>query len=85
VTHPIVKTVSQEFRRVTDRNPIISGRMGAADTRFLNGYGETPSVIFGPGDTGQMHAHNQWVRLDDLISATKVLASTIIEWCSVKN
>lgn len=79
--HPIVKAVSSNFREVTKRDPIISGRMGAADTRFLNKYGETPTVIFGPGLTEQMHATNEWVRIDDLITATKVLALTTLDWC----
>ena len=32
------------------------GRQGAADTRFLNRYANTPTVIFGPGSTAVMHA-----------------------------
>lgn len=79
--HPIVKTTASNFKNVTARNPIISGRLGAADTRFLNVYGETPTVIFGPGPTEQMHAVDEWVSIDDLIIATKVLALTILEWC----
>ena len=30
---------------------------------------------------GQMHATNEWVDLDDVIHATKVLALTIMDWC----
>lgn len=78
--HPIVKRTSSSFREVTKREPTISGRLGAADTRFLSTYGETPTVIFGPGSTEQMHAVNEWVRIDDLITATKVLAITMIDW-----
>lgn len=81
IEHPIVKTVSKNFREVTKRNPAISGRIGAADTRFLSKYGKTPTVIFGPGLTEQMHATNEWVRIDDLITATKVLALTLLDWC----
>lgn len=81
VDHPIVEMVSSNFRQVTKRDPIISGRVGAADTRFLNKYGETPTVIFGPGRTEQMHATNEWVRADDLMTVTKVLALTILDWC----
>ena len=82
--HPIVKAVSKEYIEITGRNPVISGRMGAADTRFLNSYGGTPTVIFGPGETGQMHAVDGWVRIEDFITATKVLASTILNWCGYK-
>ena len=41
---------------MTNTIPIISGRTGGSDTRFLINYGNTPTVIFGPGSTSQMHA-----------------------------
>jgi len=79
--HPIVKLASRNFKEVAGKEPTISGRNGAADTRFLNSYANTPTVIFGPGMTEQMHATNEWVHIDDLVTATKVLALTIIDWC----
>jgi acetylornithine deacetylase len=85
VNHPIVNAISSQYKEVLGGDPVISGRMGAADTRFLNTYGRTPTVIFGPGDTGQMHAVDEWVRLDDLINATKILALTILNWCGYNN
>lgn len=78
---PIVDSLLRGFRTVNGADPIISGREGAADTRHLNRYAETPTVIFGPGRTEQMHANNEWVDVDDLVSATKVLAATILDWC----
>ena len=80
--HPIVKAVSHNFNQLTHKKPIITGRNAAADTRFLNKYGETPTVIFGPGLTEQMHATNEYVEIEDLMTATKVLALTILDWCS---
>jgi len=79
--HPIVKTVSQKFALVTGRQPQITGRQGAADTRYLIKYGSTPTVIFGPGLTEQMHATNEWVDINYLVDATKILSLTIMDWC----
>jgi acetylornithine deacetylase len=81
--HPIVATLSDKYRAVVGAEPSITGRQGAADTRYLIKYGDTPTVIFGPGLTEQMHAANEWVRADDLVAATKILALTIMEWCGV--
>ena len=53
---------------------MISGRQGAADTRFLNIYGDTPTVIFGPGSTAVMHADDEYVSIDDYMTAIKVMA-----------
>jgi acetylornithine deacetylase len=80
---PIVQTLCEKFQEVMGKDPVVSGREGAADIRFLNGYGKTPTVIFGPGMTEQMHANNEWVNVDDLISATKILALTILKWCQI--
>ncbi len=79
--HPIVTTVASAFREVTGDEPIFSGRMGAADTRFLIRHGDTPSVIFGPGVTAQMHATNEWLPVENLVIATQTLALAIHDWC----
>lgn len=80
--HPIVETVSRCYTEVTGKQPVISGRQGAADTRFLNLYGRTPTVIFGPGSTAVMHADDEWVSIDDYMTAIKVMALSIHDWCN---
>ena len=80
--HPIVDALKDRFRIVAGRPPVISGRMGAADTRFLIRHGGVPTVIFGPGSTPQMHAMNEYVPVDNVIVATKILALTIHDWCN---
>jgi acetylornithine deacetylase len=81
--HPIVETLVSTFREVVGRDPEVSGRQGAADTRFLNEYG-TPTVIFGPGSTSVMHATDEYVSIDDYITAIKVVALSICNWCQVE-
>lgn len=82
--HPIIQTVKNMFHLAMGRSPVISGRMGAADTRFLIHSGGTPTAIFGPGVTEQMHAMNEYVPIENLIAATKVLALSIYNWCNIK-
>ena len=38
-------------------------------------------VIIGPGLTEQMHANDEYVRLDDYIEAIKIMALTTLDWC----
>jgi acetylornithine deacetylase len=80
--HPIVQTVSKNYAEVTGRRPEISGRQGAADTRFLNLYGHTPTVIFGPGSTAVMHSDDEYVSINDYLTAIKVMALSIYDWCN---
>jgi acetylornithine deacetylase len=80
--HGIVTTVSSAYSEVTGKQPTISGRQGAADTRFLNSYGNTPTVIFGPGSTAVMHSNDEYVSVEDYITAIKVMALSIYDWCN---
>jgi acetylornithine deacetylase len=82
--HPIVQVVSKNYKEVTGKDPEISGRQGAADTRFLNLYGSTPTVIFGPGSTAVMHSDDEYVSIDDYQTAIKVMALSIYDWCGVE-
>ncbi|MBN9249030.1 MAG: ArgE/DapE family deacylase [Mesorhizobium sp.] len=83
--HGIVETVSHAYTEITGKQPTISGRQGAADTRFLNSYGNTPTVIFGPGSTAVMHANDEYVSIDDYITSIKVMALSIYDWCGAQN
>jgi acetylornithine deacetylase len=82
--HPIVETVKSSYREVVGRDPEVSGRQGAADTRFLNQYANTPTVIFGPGSTSVMHATDEYVSIDDYITAIKIVALSICAWCQAE-
>jgi acetylornithine deacetylase len=82
VNHPIVQIVSNAYREITGKQPTISGRQGAADTRFLNKYANTPTVIFGPGSTAIMHANDEYVSIEDYITSIKVMALSIHDWCN---
>src|ERR1700751_693487 len=82
--HPIVETVSRNYKAVAGRGPAISGRPGAADTPFLNRYADTPTVIFGPGSAAVMHANDEYVSIDDYMTAIKVVALSICDWCGVE-
>ncbi len=82
VNHPIVDVVSRTYTEVTGKKPVISGRQGAADTRFLNKYANTPTVIFGPGSTAIMHANDEYVSIEDYLTSIKVMALSIYDWCN---
>ncbi len=82
VDHGIVQTLQRNYREIVGREPELSGRQGAADTRFLNKYAATPTVIFGPGSTAVMHSDNEYVSIEDYITSIKILALSIYDWCN---
>jgi acetylornithine deacetylase len=84
VDHPIVQLLAEGYRQVCRTEPIVSGRTGGADTRYLIKYGKTPTVIFGPGRTSEMHAVDEFVPIANLLTATQVLALATADWCGVE-
>lgn len=80
--HPIVQNVAQAYQAALNQAPTFGGRTGAADTRFLIRYGNTPTVIFGPGVTAKMHMINESVPTQNVVDAVKVAALAIHDWCS---
>jgi acetylornithine deacetylase len=83
VDQPIVQTVSRVYTRATGQAPVVSGRTGGADTRYLIKHGRTPTVIFGPGVTSEVHALNESVPIAHLLAATKSPAPAAVEWRGV--
>ncbi|MCS7386675.1 MAG: ArgE/DapE family deacylase [archaeon GB-1867-005] len=80
VQHPVVQSLINSYRAALNMDPIIKGHEGATDMRILMKMG-VPTVCFGPGTITQMHAYNERVKVSDVIRATKVMATMIVEWC----
>jgi len=81
--NPIVKTLADSFMNVTQKRGTISVCPSGCDMRIYTLYGDTPSLIFGPGSIEQAHFPNEFIEVEQVIKVTKVLAATIINWCGV--
>ncbi len=81
VDHPIVQTVSETFETVTGRAPVFEGMTYGADMRLLVNEGNTPTVLFGPGDVRNAHRPDEFVPLNDLITTVKTLTLTALRFC----
>jgi acetylornithine deacetylase/succinyl-diaminopimelate desuccinylase family protein len=85
--HPLVHTmlnahesVSQRRASVRDRN--VQGFCAVCDASFLNDE-NIPSIVYGPGSLYQAHSENEFVAIDELVTATKALAAAAMTWCGV--
>ena len=58
----------------------IKGLSAWTDAALLNEAG-IPTVCFGPGDIALAHAAEEFVAVDDIERATRVLARVVREWC----
>ena len=79
--HPLVRLVADNHRDVTGEDAVVCGAAGGADNgsyaRFLN----IPAILYGPGEISVGHQANEYIEIDKMMDATKVIASTILDWC----
>ena len=79
VDAPVVKRLVGAVER--EGIPVsIEGLSAWTDAALLNEAG-IPTVCFGPGDIALAHAAEEFVPVDDIERATRVLARVVREWC----
>lgn len=82
--HPIVQVAESAFSDVTGKQPTVRGMTYGADMRLLVNEGDTPTIMFGPGDVRLAHRPNENVPLEDLKVCAQTLALMILRFCGVK-
>jgi acetylornithine deacetylase len=76
--HPLPIGLADAARRVTGRRPSSIGVPYGADMRLFVNEGNTPCVMYGPGDVRRAHAADEHVPLDEVVTCARVLA----DWLS---
>ena len=76
--HPLPAGLASLVEEVTGRRPTLLGEPYGADMRLFVGVGDTPCVIFGPGDVRFAHSADEHVPIDEVVTCARVLA----EWVS---
>ncbi len=79
--HPLALTVGDAFRRVIGE-PQWRGFEAVSDLAWLTEAG-VPGLLYGPGDAAQAHTSAEYLELDDLVRATKVVALSVAAWCGI--
>ena len=62
--------------------PETHGFAAVEDASFLN-LGGVTAVSYGPGDLRVAHADDEYVLIDELVTATKTYAILAMDWCGV--
>ena len=78
---PIVRLLRDHHARVTGRPPAIEGVTYGSDLRLFTNHAHMPAVLYGPGDVAHAHAVDEFIEIDEILTACRVVASTIASWC----
>jgi acetylornithine deacetylase len=76
--HPLPVGLADAVEAVTGRRPALLGEPYGADMQMFVNVGQTPCVIFGPGDVRVAHSADEHVPLDEVEMCARVL----VEWVS---
>jgi acetylornithine deacetylase/succinyl-diaminopimelate desuccinylase family protein len=68
----------EAVRAETGAVPRDVGFTGITDARFYLNQAKMPTVILGPGSLRVAHTANEWVAVDDLVSAARVYARAFV-------
>ena len=79
--HPLVETVAASFAAATGLPATVEGMTYGADMRLLVHEGQTPAVLFGPGDVRRAHAPDEFVTVSELEATVRSLALAILRFC----
>jgi acetylornithine deacetylase len=82
VQHPLISTIKTAYQTLfAGHTPKVVGLQAWSDMYHLINH-NTPAVIFGPGDMeNSAHQVDEYVDIQELVNATKVIAGTIATWC----
>jgi len=81
-TEPGAKILTQlagAHQTVIGREPRVHGVPYGSDLRLFSRHAGVPTVLYGPGDVQLAHAADESVPLEDLVTATTVLAMLICD------
>ncbi len=79
--HPLISAINSVHSMLFGgRTTSVIGFQAWSDMYHLNSH-NTPAVMFGPGDVKSAHQTDEYIDVQELIDATKVLCGLIISWC----
>ena len=74
---PVIKTITEAVNKMLGKYPEFRGMISPADSEYLVNAG-IPSVMFGPGLEQLAHSSNEWIAIDDILTAVKIYATIML-------
>jgi acetylornithine deacetylase len=75
--HPLPVGLAETVEAVTGRRPTLLGEPYGADMQMFVNVGDTPCVIFGPGDVRVAHSADEHVPIPEVVDCARVLVAWV--------
>jgi len=79
----IVRTLATAHESATGDGAVVEAFPAACDATWI-ARTDIPVVNYGPGHLANAHKPDEYCEVDEIISATRSLALTVLDWCGVK-
>lgn len=80
---PLVTNIVDSIKTIRSVEPVVRGFESACDAMTLMLWGNTPSIMYGPGQIANAHEINEKVSISELKKAVIELATFIVKYCGV--
>jgi len=77
---PIIGILKSTIKDVTFKKARLTAGL-TCDAFLFKKYAKIPCIIIGPGSAISAHNNDESILIEELISATKIYALTILKWC----
>lgn len=84
VNHPFISAVARAHEAATGTPAAVRAVTYGSDMRFFVNDAGIPATHYGPGDVALAHAANEYVEIGQVLTATKVVAALIADWCAAR-
>ncbi len=81
-THPAIRALASAHRGVTGAEPMVGMWPSVSDAGWFASAG-MPTAIYGPGSLAQAHTVDEWVEVEQVVTAAKVYALLAADWCNL--
>jgi acetylornithine deacetylase len=82
---PVAQTLAAAHRLVTGTETEFTALTSGLDARLLINLGGMPTAVYGAGDVNNAHSADEWIGIDEILTAIEVATVTVMNWCGISD
>ncbi|MCE9646446.1 MAG: ArgE/DapE family deacylase [Chloroflexi bacterium] len=79
--HPLIQELQTAHQKILASPATLRAVTYGSDMRLFTNHAKMAATHYGPGDVSLAHAANEFVPIEEVIAATKVMAHMLTRWC----
>jgi acetylornithine deacetylase len=80
---PIAQTIAEAHETATGNPAAFKAITAGLDMRLLINVGGIPTATYGAGDVRFVHCADEWINIDEILTAVEVTTIAAIDWCGI--